>query len=351
MNTPAKWKNYSKESLFEMAENSFNKRDFFIKMGYKKYCGTTMKNILEVYPELNEILPNKKNTLLSKWKNFTKEEIYYFAKNSNSIISFMRQMGYTSCRPDVFNEIVLMYPEIKELIQDAIPISFWKKYSKEQLQNFSLISQSQSDFCKKIGYESYNSYAIKQIQETYPSIKIPKEDVECKWKKFTEEQLQSIADISNGLNDFYNRLGYTINTGRGDVKRAIKEQYPNFIFPPSIPSKGELKIKEVLLSLNIQFKEQFTFNDLRGKNKQFLKFDFAIFKMNELKCLIEFQGEQHYKDIPHFKEPLETRIMRDNKKREYCLNKKIPLIEIKYTDYEKIDDNYIKERLYEYYYK
>ena len=60
-------------------------------------------------------------------------------------------------------------------------------------------------------------------------------------------------------------------------------------------SVGELKIIELLLKYNILFQEQYSFSDLIGKSAP-LRFDFAIFNNdNQLFCLIEFQGEQHYK--------------------------------------------------------
>lgn len=42
----------------------------------------------------------------------------------------------------------------------------------------------------------------------------------------------------------------------------------------------------------ISFAKEFTFPDLR--NKHSLRFDFALFKNNNLSCLLEFNGIQHY---------------------------------------------------------
>ena len=53
-----------------------------------------------------------------------------------------------------------------------------------------------------------------------------------------------------------------------------------------IKSFGEDKISQILLENQINFKKQYTFNDLIDKNK--LRFDFAIFQDNKLKCLICF---------------------------------------------------------------
>lgn len=104
-----------------------------------------------------------------------------------------------------------------------------------------------------------------------------------------------------------------------------------------INSKGEQKILSILQKNNISYKTQFSFQEL--KNIYPLRFDFAIFIDNKLHCLIEYQGEQHYD-----KNSLWNRENSDNMKKEYCKENNIPLIEIPYTDFNKIDYDYIKEK-------
>ena len=100
-----------------------------------------------------------------------------------------------------------------------------------------------------------------------------------------------------------------------------------------LTSKGESKIKEVLTALEINFIQQYSFEDLADTRP--LKFDFYLPQQN---VLIEFQGEQHYKVVSHWggKEGLEDRLKKDSMKRSYCLEKGIKLIEIPYWDYDKI---------------
>ena len=50
---------------------------------------------------------------------------------------------------------------------------------------------------------------------------------------------------------------------------------------------GELKIKEILENNKIKYFQQYSFPDLKGK-RNFLKFDFAIFKDEKIEYLIEF---------------------------------------------------------------
>ena len=92
-------------------------------------------------------------------------------------------------------------------------------------------------------------------------------------------------------------------------------------------------IKEILIKNNINFCEQFTFNDLKG-DKRVLKFDFGIFnEKNELSYLIEYNGIQHYEPIEHFGgiSKFQKQQRYDLRKQEYCSIKNIPLIIINYN--------------------
>ena len=106
-----------------------------------------------------------------------------------------------------------------------------------------------------------------------------------------------------------------------------------------IISKGEAKITKILEENNIPFKKQFTFDDLYINDGK-AKFDFAIFnKDKSIKCLIEYQGVQH-SDKNHIWYRPES----DLKKKVYCKEKGIKLVEIEYYDYNKIDINFLKEK-------
>ncbi len=103
-----------------------------------------------------------------------------------------------------------------------------------------------------------------------------------------------------------------------------------------IRSKGELKIKQLLNNLNIQFQTEYTFQDLPQR-----RFDFYLPQLN---ICIEYDGKQHYdyvntwhKTIENFNQSIE----RDKEKNQYCLIHNIPLIRISYTDYDKLNEDYI----------
>ena len=107
-----------------------------------------------------------------------------------------------------------------------------------------------------------------------------------------------------------------------------------------LTSVGEEKIKQLLQENDVSYIAQYGFNDLVDKGK--LRFDFAIFQNDKLFCLIEYQGSQHYQNLEDkmWNSPQEH----DKMKMEYCKERGIPLIEICYKDFDKINFEYIKEK-------
>ena len=90
-------------------------------------------------------------------------------------------------------------------------------------------------------------------------------------------------------------------------------------------------IKIILEKYNIEFIQQYSFDDCKYKNK--LKFDFAVIKDGKVFYLIEYDGKQHFEPIEFFggiKSFIET-LKRDKIKNEYCENNNIPLLRLKYT--------------------
>ena len=101
-------------------------------------------------------------------------------------------------------------------------------------------------------------------------------------------------------------------------------------------------VNEALKITNDAFKTEYSFSDLLGNNTSPLRFDFVIFNKEKI-TIIECQGEQHYNPVDHFGG--EKQFLRqqsyDNKKREYCKQHNLRLIEIPYWDFDKIDSEYL----------
>lgn len=110
-------------------------------------------------------------------------------------------------------------------------------------------------------------------------------------------------------------------------------------------SHGEKAIQYYLDKHKIPHKTQYTFNDLKG-NVRLLPFDFAIFdEQNNLSCLIEYDGEQHFRPLRHSKDEEKNlakfkRVQRnDSLKNKYCHDNNIRLIRISFYD---VDERRIK---------
>jgi len=104
-------------------------------------------------------------------------------------------------------------------------------------------------------------------------------------------------------------------------------------------SKGEEKIIKILNQNNIQFKKEVSFKDLNGSKNTPLRFDFAIYRNNKLFCLLEMDGEQHFKFIKYFHKNVFNFYKSkewDRRKNSYCLVRKIPLIRVPYWDLDKL---------------
>ena len=114
-----------------------------------------------------------------------------------------------------------------------------------------------------------------------------------------------------------------------------------------INSKGEALILQLLDKMNIEYKRQYSFKDLRGKSLPLL-FDFAIFDKDKLIAVIEYQGSIHYTSCDFFdgEDGFQIRQEYDDRKRQYCKKNKIKLIEIPYWDFDKIDEKYLRELIY-----
>lgn len=99
-------------------------------------------------------------------------------------------------------------------------------------------------------------------------------------------------------------------------------------------SCAEYEIERYLSEKNIAHGKQYMFEDLKSSRNRKLRFDFAIFSPanNELLCLIEYQGQQHF--FPTINESF-GKVQReetDDLKRIYCKEHNIRLFEITYKE-------------------
>lgn len=113
-------------------------------------------------------------------------------------------------------------------------------------------------------------------------------------------------------------------------------------------SKGEYLIEQYLKNKNIKYQKEYIFQNLKTDKNGFLRFDFAIFDKEQLYCLIEFDGKQHYEATDNYrfnKEYLLNIQNNDNLKNNYCKEHNLKLYRISYQQIDFINtllEKYIK---------
>lgn len=104
---------------------------------------------------------------------------------------------------------------------------------------------------------------------------------------------------------------------------------------------GDNFIRKILLNNDISFKTEYSFLDLKSNKNVLLRFDFAIFNLDKISCLIEFQGEQHDKYIPFMHKNINNFMHlqeNDKLKIDYCLRENISLYIIPWEERNKINN-------------
>jgi len=113
-----------------------------------------------------------------------------------------------------------------------------------------------------------------------------------------------------------------------------------------VESKGERIIEHILKRSKLIFERQKSFNDCKNpETKRKMKFDFYVLSNN---CLIEYDGQFHYKPHPKItkgkqQKDLQNVKYRDEIKNKYAKNNNIKLIRIPYWEFNNIEKILMKE--------
>lgn len=115
-------------------------------------------------------------------------------------------------------------------------------------------------------------------------------------------------------------------------------------------SSGEEKTKHILSDLDIQYDFQKIFEDcINPRTGHKLEFDFYL---PDYRCCIEYDGKQHFEYQENTtgwnnKANFERGQYRDSIKNQYCKDNNIKLIRIPYWDYDKLDEQYLLQKINE----
>jgi hypothetical protein len=108
-------------------------------------------------------------------------------------------------------------------------------------------------------------------------------------------------------------------------------------------SKGEYLAAKLLEQYNIDFKQEYSYDDLVSDKNRKLRFDF---KLDNQDILIEIQGQHHYFPVNKYRKALivhnKTKY-HDSLKKQYCQDHNLKLIEISYKEFDKIEDILIEQ--------
>lgn len=170
----------------------------------------------------------------------------------------------------------------------------------------------------------------------------------CGWnRRLTHEEF--VSKLPDDVNDAYEFLTEYVNS-RTLIKTKKKVcGHINFFMPYDLKisndscalcssSKGERRIRAILKEEGALFEEQYTFEECRAKRA--LPFDFAILdEKRDIKILIEFDGEQHFRNIeswggvPAFQATKKNDLI----KNQYCRKNRIKLVRIRYDEFGQLN--------------
>ena len=219
------------------------------------------------------------------------------------------------------------------------------KYSIKEIKDFAILEKKGlclSDIyinnktnliweCGKCGHIFYNCFKnIKYLNNWCPA---------CSGRLNNNiEVAKKIAEDKGGLclSDIYinNKTNLTWNCGKcNHVWNARLDRVKASTWCPKCnQSYGEKKISDVLNKLNINFKQEYIFNNLKNRRYDFYLKDYNI--------LIEFDGIQHFQIYGKYTPDKDTLIKKqdyDIEKTLFCIKNNIKLLRICYKNINDIE--------------
>ena len=206
--------------------------------------------------------------------------------------------------------------------------------------------------CELCGYKcSNNSDLTKHIKQVHTKLK----DFECElcdYKSSLKGSLKKhIKSIHTKLKDFECKECNYVCSHNSNLSLHIKSVHERSPESKRM-SLGEFKLYTILKKFKVEFKQEFTFQDLRSEKNSLLRFDFGIKNKNNY-LLIEFDGRQHFEKVRWNSYELEKQIndkydyiqQCDKQKNDYVSSNNHQLLRIRYDDIDienKILDFMIK---------
>ena len=290
-----KWKNFSREQLQKLIYESQTKKEFMMKLGYTHKASSAFKQILETYPDLNISNFNHRDYRIEDLSNKTFGNLTVISLD-RELMDKRREQGlpkstFWRCKCKCGKVISVRAPDLKSGNTSSCGCNKREDLSGKIFGDLKVIE--------------YDEQKSKSLKHTYYK-------VQCVCGKIFSTRGENLLQLST--------------TSCGCQNRSYSERM----------------VENILKELKLSFKTEYSFPDLLGNHDRPLRFDFVIFDKEKI-IIIECQGGQHYKAIEYFggEEKFFRQQIYDNKKREYCKQHNIKLIEIPYWDFDKINKEYI----------
>lgn len=247
----------------------------------------------------------------------------------------------------------------KKITQEEFEKKLYKKHNNKiiALEEYKKARSKILFKCTICGHEWYTSPSY--LLQGHGCRKCASKLIHDKQRKTTE---QFKKELYQKFGDMYTVLGKYTGANKKILVKCNKCNYqwlitPNHILndgvgcPHCTLSKGENRIEQWLRQNDINYIEEYKFDDC--KDKSLLRFDFYLPDYN---CCIEYDGQQHFevvdftsKDYRRAVEQFKQIQIRDRIKDEYCKTHNIPLLRIPYTEFDNIEnilENFLKSLFY-----
>lgn len=215
----------------------------------------------------------------------------------------------------------------KEYINNQIPMSYiCRKHSDKGVQKIAYGQFFRNRGCVFCGRESSASKQKYSIEQVKNIIENEYKDDCCKLisDTYVDSMTQNLVIKCKCGNHFTTSLS---------VFRKATKKSCEFCKQ----SEGASNVQKFLEDNSYIFKKEKTFKNLKSDIEIPLRFDFALMKSKKVSCLIEYDGEFHYKKFYKGQE-FERQQIHDSLKNEYCIKNNIPLIRIPYWEKDNISE-------------
>lgn len=206
--------------------------------------------------------------------------------------------------------------------------------------DYSLVEETYTTMDKKVSIICSEHGIFEQLPSNHLAGKIC---AKCKGRnKTSEDYINIVKNIHNNkytyVDTIYINRSTKIKIGcseHGTFEQTAENHIRGTGCPRCKSSKGELEIIKYLDQYNITYTKEKCFENCISPNNNMLKFDFYLPYHN---LCIEYDGIQHFCPIGIFGgiNGYKKVLIYDNIKNIFCLDNKITLLRIPYTEYNNI---------------